>query len=517
MKVEEMTLEQKLGMVLCARRFQEDDMEFILELVRKRALGSVQGQAANPDSLQRILAEADYPIIVVNDAEQGFPTTKLPLIPLNALAACDNPEYCRAFAKGIVNDAKNAGFNATWGPVVDVLYSDGPFKVSRTFSDDPKRVARLAEIICSVFAENNFLACGKHYPGCYGHGVDTHMREGVCDFTKEKLIERSLYPYLHLMKKGILPAIMVEHTVYPNIDPDYPASLSKKVIDIIRELGFDGIIYTDSFAMMGVLQKFGEENIYGMAIAAGNDIILPNFRIPFKKCFEYLKKNFEGGMFSEERLDEAVRRVLKAQEIISAKPENPTVFTEEDRKMLENVACDCITVVTDGRSVVPDKDSKKLFVVMTENAVEKDQDYNAEIEIEPWYRPENIEKRIRENFPDAEIATIPEFSGWRAHCRVLKHATTVDEVIVVSFCDTQCYMGTDGLTRRAESWINSLSYSGKVSAIVHFGNPHALKNIKNVPRRIFGYTIPESQPYAIDVLAGKTEARGKLPFDIKFD
>ena len=108
-------------------------MEFILELVRKRALGSVQGQAANPETLQRILAEADYLIIVVNDAEQGFPATKLPMIPLNALAACDNPEYCRAFAKGIVNDAKNAGFNATWGPVVDVLYSDGPFKVSRTF------------------------------------------------------------------------------------------------------------------------------------------------------------------------------------------------------------------------------------------------------------------------------------------------------------------------------------------------------------------------------------------------
>ena len=222
-------------------------------------------------------------------------------------------------------------------------------------------------------------------------------------------------------------------------------------------------------------------------------------------------------MFTEERLNEAVRRVLKAQETVAAKPENPTVFTENDRKMLDNVARDCITAVTDGGSPVLDKESKKLFVVMTENAVEKDQDYNAEIEIVPWYRPENIANRIRENFPDAEIEFIPEFSGWGAHCRVLKHATTVDEVIAVTFCDTQCYMGTDGLTRRAESWINSLSYSGKVSAIVHFGNPYALKNIENVPRRIFGYTIPESQPYAIDVLAGKMEARGKLPFDISFD
>ena len=113
MNIKNMTLDEKLGMVLCARRFEEEDMEFILELVRKRALGSVQGHAAEPGPLHRILATADYPIIVVNDAEQGFPTTKLPQIPLNALSACNNPEYCRAFAKGIVNDAKNAGFNAT--------------------------------------------------------------------------------------------------------------------------------------------------------------------------------------------------------------------------------------------------------------------------------------------------------------------------------------------------------------------------------------------------------------------
>lgn len=517
MNIKNMTLDEKLGMVLCARRFEEEDMEFILELVPKRALGSVQGHAAEPGPLHRILATADYPIIVVNDAEQGFPTTKLPQIPLNALSACNNPEYCRAFAKGIVNDAKNAGFNATWGPVIDILDCDGPIKVGRTFSDDKERVTNLAEIICSVFADNNFLACGKHFPGSYGLDIDTHMREGVCEFSKEYIIEHNLYPYIKLNEKGLLPTAMVGHTVYKNLDPDYPASISKKTIDIIRDLGFDGVMYTDSFGMMGILQKFGEENIYGMAIAAGNDIILPNYRTPFKKCFELLKKNFEDGLFSEERLDEAVRRVLKAQEIVGAKPQNPTVFTEEDRKMLENVARDCITAVTDGRPAALDKESKKLFVIMTENIFEQPEGYNAEFAVLPWYYPEKIADRIRENFPGAGVEFIPEFSNWNDHERVLSRATAFDEVVAVTFCNTKCYMGTDGLTRRAESWINALSYSDKISAVVHFGNPYALKNIKNVPRRIFGYTIPDSQLHAMDVLAGKTQARGKIPFDIDFD
>ena len=264
MKIEEMTPDQKLSMVLCVRRFKDEDMDFILEMAKKRAIGAVQGHAADPAPLHRILDAADYPIIVVNDAEQGFPTTKLPQIPLNALSACNNPEYVRAFAKGLVRDAKEARFNATWGPVIDILDCDGPVKVGRTFSDDPVRVTELAEVICEVFAENNYLACGKHFPGSYGLDIDTHMREGICEFSKEYIIAHNLYPYIELNKKGLLPTAMVGHTVYKNIDPEYPASISQKNIDVLRELGFDGIMYTDSFGMMGILQKYGEENIYGI-------------------------------------------------------------------------------------------------------------------------------------------------------------------------------------------------------------------------------------------------------------
>lgn len=518
LKIEDLSVEQKIGMVLCARRFEENDMEFILELVKNHSLGSVQGHATRPEIFKRILDAADYPIIIVNDTEQGFPTTKLPKIPLNSLSAARKPEYVRAFAKGIVNDAKKAGFNGTWGPVIDILECDAPGQVHRTFSDDPKVISELSEEIARIFNQNHYFSCGKHYPGSSGLPIDTHMREGYSEFTKEDVINNNLLPYLHLMKKGLLPTIMVGHTVFKNIDPVYPASLSKKVIDIIRDFGFDGVMFNDSFAMMGILQRFGEENIYGMAVAAGNDIIVPNYRTSVEDCYNMLMKNYKDGAFTEERLNEAVRRVLALQEFVGTEPENPMEFTKEDEELLNNVARDCITAVTDDgvTASLGDTDKERLFVVITENGFDHEAE-NFEISLDEWYFPKRIEKRIKENFKNAAIEFIPEFSSWKDHERVLNTATKFDEVVVVSFCSTYCYLGTDSLTKRSEAWINALQYSGKISAIVHFGNPYALKTINHIPRRIFGYMIPESQEYAIDVLAGKTEAKGVLPFDVKFD
>ncbi len=515
LKLEEMTLEQKIGMLLCARSFDEDDMEFILELIKKRAISCAQPNARRKEEIKRMLDAADYPFFLVDDAEQGFPGSDLPRIPLNALAACNKPEYCRAFAKGIVRDAKEAGFSGTWGPVIDILECNGPCKVSRVLADNGEKVGKLALEIAKVFNQNHYFSCGKHFPGSSGINVDGHMSECASEYTEEYVKEVNLAPYKYLLEKNQLPTVMVGHTVFEKIDPDYPASLSKKVIDLLRGIGFDGVLFTDSFAMMSVLQKFGEENIYGMSVAAGADIILPNYRRSVKECYELLMQNYKDGLFTEQRLNEAVRRVLKLQEFISQKPENPTEFTKDDEKLLSDVAKDCITAVTDEgvSSALEDPSKERLFVVLTD--MKADRDVNIpEINFGGWYNSDAIANKIKENFPGAEIEFIPEFSTWCDHERILNKATQYNEVVVVTFCATTCYLGTDCLTRRTESWINSLQRSGKISAIVHFGNPFAMEEIRHIPRYIFGYTMSKSQEYAIDVLAGKIEAKGTLPFAI---
>ena len=519
LKIENLTAKQKLGMVFCARKFgtaTDEDIEFTLELIKNHALGCVQLPAHKPEIIKRVVEAADYPILVFNDTEQGFPTTSLPPIPLMSLAACGKEEYYRAFARAVARDARAAGFNGTWGPVLDVLGADGPFRVYRHLSDDPETVADAAGVIANVYKSNRYLSTGKHYPGAQDSPYDSHMTENTSYATIEE-IERSLIPYVRLMNKGLLPSIMVGHTCYKNIDPDLPASLSKKVIDILRNKGFDGICFTDSLAMMGILQRFGEETAYGMAVAAGNDIILPNYRTSTREAYEMLLRCYEKGMISDERLNEAARRVLTAMDFVDGEPDGTEFFTANDEKLIRNVAKDCITAVTDEEvSASIDTEEPTLFVVVTENGYKPDTE-GAETVTEQWYYPNRIVNRIKENFPNSRVELIPEFSSWQDHERILFKATEYRRVVFVSFCTTAAYMGTDGLTRRTESVINALAHSQKLAAIVHFGNPFALSGLDHIPRKLFGYMIPESQKFAIDVLAGKIEAKGKLPFKVHFN
>ena len=519
MDINSMTLEQKIGMVLCARRFEPEDIEFIKELIRKRALGSVQLPAHKPEIVKEILSVTDYPIIVVNDTETGFPTTQLPKAPVIALSSTGKKEYLEAFARGIVRDGKKLGFNATWGPIIDILHGDGPCSVFRKFSDDPDTVMQSAEVIARVFKDNGYLSCGKHYPGGNeGLPFDTHMAEGICYDTKEDLLNNDLVPYKYLLEKDLLPTVMVGHTLFPNIDPDYPASLSKKVIDILRDdIGFDGVLFTDSFAMFGILQKYGEENIYGLAMAAGVDNILPNYDAPVREVYNMLMQNYKDGAFTIDRLNEAVRRVLKAQEFVGSKPQNPTPFTKQDEETVHNIVRDCITAITDeGVSAKLDNcDDEKLFVVMKET-IHIDENDGREINITPFINSKKIADKIKETFPKSEIVFLPEFPQYWENAGVLRAASKHKEVIFVTYCNPTAYIGTDSLTRRVEAVINALVHSKKVSTIVHFGNPYALKPLLHIPRKIFGFTAPQSQLHAIDVLKGTIEAKGTLQIKVDF-
>jgi len=518
LKLDDLSVEQKIGMIFCARSFKHDgDLEFVLELVRNHALGCASVPFTRPDVTEKILEAADYPILMVNDMEMGCPTSQLPPVPMMTLSACDDPAYYRAFARALVTDAKNAGYNGAWGPVIDVLACNGPCRVYRTFSDDPEKVAQAAEEISRVFASNNFLSCGKHYPGGSHGNVDTHMTNIGSDDSLELLLNNRLLPYKRLMEKGLLPSIMSGHTTHPAVDPDYPASLSKKTIDLIRNMGYDGLCFTDSLGMMAIQQKYGADKMMGMAMAAGNDVILPDYRRPIRETYATLLQNYRDGMFTEDRLNEAVRRVLAAQAYVSRQPETPDLFTEQDRNTYTNIAKDCITAVTDpGLAAALDTDNQdRLFIVVEENK-DAAQELTNEVMTRNWYHPDAIIEKIHQEFPEAEIEILPAYPSARDNDRVLTAATRHKEVVFVTFCNTRPYLGTDCMTRRVEAVINALNYSGKVSAVVHFGNPYALQPLNHIKRKIFGYMMPQSQLYAIEVLAGKLPARGKLPFQVDF-
>lgn len=524
--IEQMTPEQKIGRVMCARRFREqEDIDFTLELVKNQACGALMlpFNETTKDLVKLFRDAAEYPVIIVNDMETKFPLSSTPFVPLMSLSACNNLEYIRAFSANLAKEARECGFSGAWGPVVDLQRDNGIYNcsVGRAFTDNPLDTTALAEEIIKVYDSYNFHATGKHYPG--GKRVyprDTHMVEGISEDTEEDLLNDALIPYIELIKKGLMPAIMSGHVVYKNIDPDHPASLSKKVIDIIRKQGFDGVMYTDSLAMMGICQKYGDKKAMALGLMAGNDIILPNYRIPTKTVYNMMVESYYEGDITDEALNEAVRRVMKLEEYCAKEPTTPYPVPENINEILENIARDCITAdCAEGYTPAIDTEKSRLFaVVVPEEYAQGHHDVKevgGEISMKGWYSPERISGAIKERFPSAQVEFIREYPVSRDNDRVLNAATKYDEVVFVTYCTCAPYLGSDCMTRRMESVITALALPKKLCALVHFGNPLALENIEaleNVPRIIYGYKSPNSQIYAFDVLAGKIEAKGTLPY-----
>ena len=164
--LEQMTPEQKLGRILCCRRmYEQDDIDFTLELVKNQACGAIQmtfDDVRRPKLVKLFREAADYPVIMVNDMELGYPKSKMPKIPLSTLAAANNPAYTRTFAAALAKEAKEAGFNGCWSPIVDIVFENRPITLSRSAGDTPEAVLGVTKEIYKTFASYGFHATGKH-------------------------------------------------------------------------------------------------------------------------------------------------------------------------------------------------------------------------------------------------------------------------------------------------------------------------------------------------------------------
>ena len=117
LNLQKMTTEQKLGMTYCARPGCQEDYDFVFEQIKKRALGCVQVSPKRPDRVKQILELADYPILIICDCENGYPTSDLPKISHNAnvyLRQDDIPNFLYFFFNNFRNclkDKVNDGCN----------------------------------------------------------------------------------------------------------------------------------------------------------------------------------------------------------------------------------------------------------------------------------------------------------------------------------------------------------------------------------------------------------------------
>ncbi|MBO5454813.1 MAG: glycoside hydrolase family 3 protein [Clostridia bacterium] len=517
MKLEDMTIEQKIGHLIVARGFiDEEDAAYILEMVKKRCLGGYQYVGDKNRSVlgKEILKIADYPVLIYGDMEAGYGEARYPAH--MGVGASDDPKMANLLARATAVCAKRDGVNFACAVVAEPALKGDLTRNGRSFSDDPEKIADFAVEMIKGYQQEGMIVTLKHYPSPDDSLGDSHMKKTVSHLTKEDLLKRNLVPYVRAMKEADLTAIMTGHPLMAEIDDVYISSLSKKVIDIIREQGFDGLIVTDSLAMMAIAQNYGKYECLATAINAGNDMVLPNYRLTYKESFEALLKSYKDGVISDERLNEAVSRVLRAQKQ-AQQPATTTVLTDEMKEALEQANQKCICgIYKEGYTAKLDPDTKKLFVLLCENQYNEPGELTPEIQMASPRSRQSMEKKkeeILQMFPGSEVLIINEFPNFTENEKVCYLASETDETIFYTFCKMGAYLGSDSITERIANLIDA--NMDKISAIIHVGSPYEIEKFKDAKRIITSPSQGKCEEYMLKALKGEFTPTGKIP--VKLD
>ncbi len=230
------------------------------------------------------------------------------------IRAMNDPDMAYRIAKAAARQGRAVGFNWMHSPVLDVNSQPAnPEIYTRAYSDDAQVVARYARETCRGLKEGRMIATGKHFPGRGHSDVDAHFQVPVIDVDKKTMEERELLPYKKLIAEDLLPSIMIAHSIFPAIDPDHIATVSKKVITglLREELGFQGVIATDSMTMGAIATRYGVANACALSLEAGADLVLmkaENYLV--EEVIAAIRAFVEQGRIPLEELENKVYRIL---------------------------------------------------------------------------------------------------------------------------------------------------------------------------------------------------------------
>ncbi len=184
-------------------------------------------------------------------------------------------DTAREVGRALGAEIAAVGFNVVFAPVLDVRFEGTTIAIGdRALSKDAATVAALGNALIDGFQQAGLVACGKHFPG-HGHvTVDSHLELPRCPLDEPTLRRDHLAPFAAAVEAGV-DSIMTAHVVYPAID-DEPATLSERWIGGVlrKELGFEGVVFTDDLEMGAITKGSGIADAAVRAVRAGVDGLL---------------------------------------------------------------------------------------------------------------------------------------------------------------------------------------------------------------------------------------------------
>ena len=273
----------------------------------------------------RLQSYADEPLLIAADQEGGM-VCRLkpdygfqPTVNALYLGTHDNRDTTLHYASRIAGEMKECGVNLNLAPVLDIHREDGPHlgHFKRCFSTDVAVISRNAGWFIDAHHQAGVLCAVKHFPGHGSALGDSHL--GMVDIT-DTWNARELEPFATLISHNKVDVVMTAHIYNRRLDPDYPATLSHKIItELLRyKLHYDGVVVTDDMYMEGILSQYSIPEALALAINAGADIMLVGNNIdtgfetnrPFK-LVDTIVNLVKSGKVPYRRIHESSERILR--------------------------------------------------------------------------------------------------------------------------------------------------------------------------------------------------------------
>ncbi|MFZ6658884.1 beta-N-acetylhexosaminidase [Undibacterium sp. TJN19] len=193
-----------------------------------------------------------------------------------SLGASDDPELCRQVGAAVARGVKALGFNWNFAPVLDLNNNvDNPVISERSFGSDPKRASELALAWMDGSLAEGVACCVKHFPGHGDTNVDSHRDLPTVNKSLEELQALELAPFQTAVSRNA-PAMMTAHIVYPALDAENPATMSKAILThLLRDQwNYQGVVITDGMDMHAIAGRYGVGNAAVRALLAGADMVM---------------------------------------------------------------------------------------------------------------------------------------------------------------------------------------------------------------------------------------------------
>ncbi len=452
--------------------------------------------------------EPHIPLFVAADQE-GWPIWRLPggatVFPSNmALGATHSEEDARLMAQVMAAEMKALGINMNLAPVMDVNSNPAnPIIGTRSFGSSPNLVSLLGTAMIETYQSHGVVATAKHFPGHGDTSVDSHLELPTIEHDLARLEAVELPPFEAAISAGV-DCIMTAHLYVPALDSeiDQPATLSPPVLQgLLREqMGFQGLIATDSLGMLGITSRYDLPTATTLAFQAGADLLLfghdpghpPSEQ---RAAYEQLLNLVKAGSIPTSRLDDSVRRILRVKlrrGILAWKAEDldralESVGRPEHRAAARHVALDSVTLVRDDSGLLPLTPEVPILVIYPRGAA-------------------SLGQAISQHAPQAALLEVSEEPTWREVVRAMDLADHA-QLVLVGTRNAQQHPGQAQLVQTL--------LPGRPVVVVALDLPYDLLSFPEVPTYLATYGRATVLLEALaDVLFGLEVPRGRLPVEL---